>query len=263
MSRRWRISLGVVACIVVAVTVGHLQGWFAGGRARIPAPKIDLLADPVYSAYEFGRTDNVIDVGVQPMWIPTNIITEVMKRDMVLKDALARKGLELRFHGFRKGADVNFFLGRGDIEVGVGGDMPALTAAAESNVVVASVIQRGFCSIVARRQMLTTDLEGMRIAYPTGSISHYRLLRLLSSANLDESDVELVAMDVAMMPEALNRNEIDAFAAWEPTPTIALITCERAVVIHRSLSSGYLYFSRSFAQRHPEAMRLIVAAFGP
>ena len=259
MGRRWKMLLAAVACIAVVATVGHLRGWFVG-RPGIAAAKVDYLADPLYSTYEFGQSDNVIDVGVQPVWIPTNIITEVIKRDMVLKDELAQKGLEIRFHGFRKGADVNFFLDRGDLQVGVGGDMPALTAAAKSDVLVASIIQKGFCSIVARRQMLTTDLKGMRIAYGYGSISHYRLLHLLLSVGLDESDVDLVAMDVGMMPEALKQGEIDAFAAWEPAPAIALITCEDARVIHRSLSSGYLYFSRSFAQQRPDAMRLIIAA---
>ncbi len=246
---------------VVVLVIACWQGWFSSGPPPSPhASQPDLSADPIYKEYQFGQSERVIDVGIQPLWIPTNIIAEAMRRDMVLKDALAREGLEIRFHGFRKGVDVNYFLGRGDLEVGIGGDMPALTAGVESNVLVAAVIQRGACSIVTKRHMLIQDLAGLRIGYALGSVSHYALLHVIESAGLREKDVDLVAMDVECMPDALDRGEIDGFAAWEPTPTIALIQCEHAVVIHQSLSSGYLYFSASFAREHPRALRQIVAA---
>ncbi len=260
--KRTIVTVSATASVVVTVLViGCLRGWFSIGPAQSPyASEPDLSADPIYKEYEFGQSERVIDVGTQPLWIPTNIITEAMRRDRVLRDALAQEGLEIRFHGFRKGVDVNYFLARGDLEVGIGGDMPALTAGVESNVLVAAVIQRGSCSIVTKRHMLTKDLDGLRIGYAFGSVSHYALLHVLESAGLREEDVDLVAMDVEFMPDALDRDEIDGFAAWEPTPTIALIQCEHAAIIHQNLSSGYLYFSASFAREHPHALRQIVAA---
>ncbi len=261
MSKNGKVAAVVVACAVAVFAVGHSQGWFSGGGKRSSGNgEPDLSKDPVYGKYEFGQDGRVIDIGIQPLWIPTNMITEAMKRDGVLRDALARDGLTIRFHVFRKGADVNYFLARGDLEIGVGGDMPALSAAVRSGVVVAAVIQRGPCAIVAGHHMLTKDLKGLRIAYPYGSISHYALLRLLASAGVAHDDVRLVAMDVGPMPGALARGDIDAFAAWEPTPTIAIMQNPEAVVIHQSTSSGYLYFSRAFAQSHPGALRQIVAA---
>lgn len=80
-------------------------------------------------------------------------------------EALAGEGLEIRFFPFFKGADVNFFLGRGDLEGGIGGDMPAITAAANFGVVVSSTAQQGFCSMVARKHMLTDELRGRRTGY--------------------------------------------------------------------------------------------------
>lgn len=261
MRRNHRIAGVVGGCVAVAAGAAWLLGWFSGGSERVPpAATPDLSDHPIYSQHDFGRDDRVIDVGVQPLWIPTNLISEAMRRDGILRKDLADRGLEIRFHGFLKGADVNFFLARGDLEVGIGGDMPALTAVVNSEVTVASVVQRGSCWIVAREHMLIQDLAGMRIGYPFGSISHYTLLRTLASAGLGESDVDLVPMDVGPMPDALDRGEIDAFAAWEPTPTIALTQCKKAVLIHGSLSAGYMYFSRSLARERPAAMRRIVAA---
>ena len=251
------IGAGAVAGVALLVVLVVLNN-----REEPQAPSVstpDLSAHPIYSKYDFSKEANVIDVGVQPLW-PTGTVTEAMKRDTVLREALAEKGMEIRFHPFLKGADVNFFLRRGDLEAGVGGDMPAITAAAEFKVLVVGMIKEGFCAIVATRHMLMDKLRGKRVGYAFGSNAHYALLNALSLAGLQETDVRLVSLDVNEMPDALAQGRIDAFCAWEPTPTIALTRFEDQVVIHRSLSSGYLYFSRSFAESHPEALRLILAS---
>ncbi len=121
-------------------------------------------------------------------------------------------------------------------------------------------MQQGFCAVVAGKHMPMEDLRGKRIAYAFGSNAHYALLRAISSAGLEEADVHLIPLDVDQMPDALADGSIDAFSAWEPTPTIALKRFQNQVVIHRSLSSGYLYFSRSLTESRPEALRLIVAS---
>ncbi len=220
----------------------------------------DLSNHPIYSKYDFSRENNIINVGIQPLWLPTGAIAEAMERDAVLKKALSEQGMEIRFHPFLKGADVNFYLRRGDLDVAIGGDMPALTAAADSKVVVAALIQQGFSATVANKHMPMSELRGKRIGYAFGSNAHYALLQALLAVDLQETDVRLIPLDVNEMPDALNKGEIDAFSAWEPTPTIAVTQFEDQVVIHRSLTSGYLYFSSSFADGNPEAVRQIVAS---
>jgi len=78
--------------------------------------------------------------------------------------------------------------------------------------------------------------------------------------DLDESDVEMIPLDVTEMPDALNKGDIDAFSAWEPTPTISLMRFADHRIIQQSLISGYLYFSATFARDHPEAVDEIVLA---
>lgn len=247
---------GVLLLILVVGCAGS-------GSSTGPAPSAstpDLSDHPVYSTYDFGPDERTVDIGIQPLWVPTNVIAEAMKHDLVLENALLEHGLAIRFHSFLKGADVNFFLHRDDLEVAIGGDMPALTAVADSDAEIVSLIQYGFCSIVARRPMLMKELRGKRIAYAFGSMAHYALLQSLASDGLQGSDVRLVPLDVDEMPDALAQGTIDAFSAWEPTPTNAISRFGDQVIIHRSLCSGYLYFSRSFVDRYPEAVRQIVAA---
>ena len=125
----------------------------------------DMSHHPIYSKYEFGKTDNIIDIGIQPLEIPPGVISETMQRDTVLRDALSELGLKARFHPFLKGADINFFLRRGDMEVVFAGDMPTVTASTTLDVVVVTLTKMGFNSIVARDHMLLENLRGKRIAY--------------------------------------------------------------------------------------------------
>ncbi|MEE8320192.1 MAG: NrtA/SsuA/CpmA family ABC transporter substrate-binding protein [bacterium] len=238
---------------------------FSCQKAGTPIPAAsaespDLSEHPKYSSYSFGNDEHVVDIGIQPLWIPTNTIAETMKRDEILREAMEKLGIQLRFHPFYKGADVNYFMERGDLEVGIGGDMPAITAAANFNVFIPAIIQHGFSSIVAEEMFLQSDLRGKRIGYAFGSNAHYALLQAISAGGLTESDVILVPMDVNEMPEALDRGLIDAFSAWEPTPSIAEAIYKRQHRIFKTMTSGYLYFSRTFAERHSDIMTHIIAS---
>ncbi len=214
----------------------------------------------IYNSYEFGSTESIINIGTQPLYFPTGLITEVMKHDLILKEMLAEEGFEIRFHPFLKGNDVNHFLKSGDLDAGVGGDMPAISAVASMDIIVPIMIQQGFISIIATEHMLLKDLKGRSIAFAYGSNAHYALLNSLNSGGVKESQVNLVPMEVTAMADALKNGEIDAFSAWEPTPFLTLKKYAACAVIHRSLSSGYLYFSKSFYDKHKIALLHILAA---
>lgn len=220
----------------------------------------DLGNHPVYSKYELSARDNVIHMGIQPLGIPIGVITEAMRRDRVLEQELSGLGLAIRFHPFLKGADVNYFLEKGSLQVAVGGDMPAITAAANQDILVVSLVKKGFTSIVADGPMMVGELRGRRIGYPYGGNAHYALLDVLSSHGLAEADVRLIRLNVNEMAEALSKGKIDAFAAWEPFPTMALMKDSGFAVIHKSISTSYLYMDRGFQEKHPKAARLVLAS---
>jgi len=220
----------------------------------------DLSRHPIYSTYEFSREKGVVNIGVQPLYSPTGLITETMKRDDILRKSLSEMGMKVKFYSFLKGDDVNFFLRRGDLDVGIGGDLPAITAAATMEVVIPALVQHGFTSVIANQPMLIRELRGKSIGYAFGSNAHYALLKALSSDGLEEGQVKLVPVEVNEMPDALVTGKIDVFSAWEPTPAIALSTNSEATIIHQYLSSGYIYFQNDFAVKHPDVMRQIVAA---
>ncbi|MDM8540291.1 NrtA/SsuA/CpmA family ABC transporter substrate-binding protein [Desulfococcaceae bacterium HSG9] len=251
----WKII--IIGCVVILGTL--LVLYEKQDKKTPPISTPNPREHPVYSKYKFNK-NGVIRIGVQPLYLPASLITEAFKRDTILKDALSKMGLEIRFYDFLKGDDVNFFLRRGDLDAGIGGDMPALTAAATLDIVVPVMIQRGFVSIVANRQMLIDDLRGERIGYAFGSNAHYALLKTLASAGLDENHVDLIHIEVNQMPDALHAGKISAFSAWEPTPTVALKKYTNCTVIHKRLSFGFFYFLKTVYRKHPEAVTHILAA---
>ena len=248
----------LAVCLILVAHTALLKTCKAEDQSIVKAQ--DLSHHPVYSKYKFNNAENVINLGVQPLYSPTGFVTEVMKRDAVLRKDLSALGMEVRFYAFFKGGDVNWFLRKGNIDVGIGGDMPAITAAATMDTVIPALIQQGFTSVVANRSMLIRELRGKKIGYAFGSNAHYALLKALSSGRLSEDQVKLISMDVNEMPEALQSGKVTAFSAWEPTPAITLMKYPENIVIHRYLSSGYIYFMKIFSDKYPEIVRQIVAS---
>ncbi|WP_323765705.1 ABC transporter substrate-binding protein [Marinovum sp.] len=59
-------------------------------------------------------------------------------------------------------------------------------------------------------------LEGKRIGLPRGTGAEGFLLGVLGSAGLEESDVQLINVPPAELVTALNQNDVDAVAIWQP-----------------------------------------------
>jgi len=255
MAKRVSVALVLVSALIVILLVFVLR---ERDSEQLPILSPEVSQHEAYATYQFEEPDTVY-IGTQPLYAPTGLITESMRRDRILEANLGKLGLGVVYYPFLKGYDVNFFLSRGDIQVGVGGDMPTLSIAATTRVIIPVMIQSGPTWLVTKLGILPSELKGKRIAYAYGSNAHFMLLNLLSSYGLSETDVELVSMDVNKMIEAMLKDEVFAFAAWEPTPSVAI--AEHGFVgSFGVLSSGYMYFRGDFADKHPMAMREIVAA---
>lgn len=246
------LALILVVCLLLAApgAVWPAGQTFPLDESPTPAPA------PPPSA---GRA-RVVEFGNQPLWAPAAVITEAMRRDEILRQDLAELGLGLRMNSFLKGADANRALVKGKLDAAVAGDLPALWAAASQGAVVASLINQGQVSFIAKRRMLIPELRGKALGCTLGSSAHHALLRVLDLYGVGESQVSLTFMDIIDMPKALDENRVAAFVSWEPSTSMILGKHEDFIVIHRSQFTGYLYFSRGFATGQPEAARRILAA---
>lgn len=141
------------------------------------------------------------------------------------------------------------------------GDLPMIEFSLSTPVVIIGRVRQGFSTIVAPRGATPLNLKGMRIGNAFASAGHYALLKTLQNAGLSERDVTLVPLDVNQMPKALLEGKIDAFSAWEPTPSIFIAQYpDRFSSVGRQSGSGYLSVARRFADRHSESIPLLAAS---
>lgn len=221
-----------------------------------------MAAEANYAAtYSYGDGGKVIDLGGQPLGYPSGMFSSVMARDKILRRKLADLGMKLHPHFYLKGFDMIELMDGKRLKVGLLGDMPTILTAATNDVAIIGLVKQTFSSVVARDIGQISELKGKRIANAFGSSAHHALLRGLRSANLSEKDVTLVSKNVDDMPGALAEGNIDAFAAWEPAPTIALQGGKAFKVVYRGISTDYFVMSSDLIQHHPQAAREVVAAF--
>lgn len=218
-------------------------------------------AGDYYDQYGLTSTSPAVDLGVQPLGYPSGVVSTVMRHDRLLREALAAQGRPLATHAFLRGADMLPLLADARLEAGLLGDMPTLLAAAAGDVVIVGLVKQTSTAIVARGVHQVRGLAGKRIAYVEASSAHQTLLQGLKSVGLGESDVQLVRMRVDAMPEALQRGEIDAFAAWEPGPALALAADTRNRIVFRGQSSDYFVLQREFVTAAPAAAEVLVAGY--
>jgi sulfonate transport system substrate-binding protein len=80
-------------------------------------------------------------------------------------------------------------------------------------------LTEGLYRLVAKRSSgirTVADLKGKRVVVPRNTSAHYFLVRMLTTAGLQEHDVTLVAAPATEMALALVRGEADAISMWEP-----------------------------------------------
>lgn len=247
--------------------MGAIKLLRASGPFSLFSLCLALLASPplaeaaYFDSYELAPNPRRVDLGVQPMAYPLAFISSVMVRDRMLRQGLKEKGLELATHPFRKGNDMVALFGEGRLEGALLGDMPTVSVAVRAPAAIVGLGKRNFSSVVSRNYVRIEELKARRVGYSAGSSSHLVLLRGLDAAKMTEQDVRLVSMEPALMPEALEKGDIDAFSAWEPTPSISLARNPKNRAIYRGMSTDWFVLSREFSERNPEAADLLVAAF--
>ncbi|AMW04649.1 hypothetical protein GEMMAAP_06920 [Gemmatimonas phototrophica] len=76
---------------------------------------------------------------------------------------------------------------------------------------------RGADAVVARSTVGSiSELRGRRIGVRPGTFSELLVSRMLATANLSTSDVQLVSVAARNVPEALRNGTVDAAETWEP-----------------------------------------------
>ena len=218
-------------------------------------------AQEYYDKYDLKPNANDVYMGVQPMAYPLAFISSAMQRDQLLREDLKKAGLTLRVFPFRKGNDMVNLVGNGKLGIAFLGDMPTVNTLVRTPAVIAGLGKRNFSSIVSRNYGQLEALRGKRVAYSGGSSSHLVLLRGLKAAKMSESDVTMVPMEPSQMPDALDSGTIDAYSAWEPTPSISIARSPKNRAIYRGMSTDWVVLSGELVEQRPQATRALLASY--
>lgn len=238
---------------------GHGLLW--AGLLGVAGGALPVRAQAYFEHYDISSQAQVVDMGVQPMAYPLAFVSSTMLRDKLLRQDLQRLGVTLRAHPFRKGNDMLALFGGGQLEWAFLGDMPTVNALVRTPTAIVGLGKRNFSSVVSKTAMQIEGLRGKRIAYSPGSSSHLVLMRGLKSAGIAEAEVKLVAMEPSQMTEALESGAVDAFSAWEPTPSIAMQRNAANRAIYRGMSTDWVVADEAFTRQHADAALALTAAY--
>lgn len=211
--------------------------------------------------FEIPERDKFIVIANQPLNQPSGITSTLMQYDSILAEQLKSRGKTLKVIPVRKGADTKEPFRKGQLDVTVMGEIPAVAMAAEGLISITALTKQSNNATISKNFYRLNDLQGKTIACPSLlSSSCYGLVKGLNSVGIKENEVNIIEMDIDLMPEALANGKIDAFCAWEPTPSLAMASYRNFNVLNRNISMGYLCMSNEFIKNDPVSARYITAA---
>jgi sulfonate transport system substrate-binding protein len=175
--------------------------------------------------------------------------------------ALGSRNVAISWQEYAGGIQIVDALRRGELDLGVVGDCPAVFAQAEAVPVVYVASEppapHGVALIAPRHSALRSVkcLRGKRVAVNRAAQAHYLLMLALEEAGLQHEDIELCFEPPALALAAFQSGAIDAWAIWDPWLSSARIDLGARVLRDtRGLfdSSVYYLARERFAEAHPD-----------
>ena len=178
-----------------------------------------------------------------------------------------KEGISTRLVQFNNGGDLMTAMASGDVDVGYVGITPVLSSIDKGvPVKVISGVQTEGSGIVVDKDSgisSAKDLVGKSIATPGDSSIQYMLLKYyLKQNNIDIKDVQVSAMKVPSMNDALKSGKIDGMLTYEPFVTTAVENGNTELVDSSEIIPEHpccvVAASDNFLKEHPEEAKKIV-----
>src|SRR5882757_720458 len=193
-----KIFTRLAACLALAVTA----------LSAVSAVAQTPSGDPVKLRIGFQKSSTLI---------------AILKARGTLEQAVAPLNVRIEWGEFASGLPLTEALNAGavDFSADVADTVPVFAQAANANFVYVAQetpSPSAQAVIVHRDAPIQTlaDLKGKRIAVTKAAGSHYLLLAALASAKLSPADVKISYLAPADARAAFERNDVDAWFAWDP-----------------------------------------------
>ncbi len=179
----------------------------------------------------------------------------------VQKGWFEEAGVDIDFIWFDYVASMDAFAaGQVDAVTITNGDA-LVTGATGTRIVMIGIndYSDGNDKLVARRGINSvSELKGKKVGVEVGFVGHLLLLNALESADLRESDVEIINIATDQTAQALATGDVDAIVAWQPHSGQALSSVSGSTELFTSADvPGIIYDTlgvspRSLAQNRAE-----------
>ncbi|MCG8568031.1 MAG: NrtA/SsuA/CpmA family ABC transporter substrate-binding protein [Desulfobacterales bacterium] len=172
-------------------------------------------------------------------------IGSVLPMVAVERDYFSKQGIPIKPFRFSSGPSCMEALYSGSVDIATMGDTTALILTAKNPdfVVIASHAQGEFRHRVMVKPdspfNSLADLKGKRIGIRKGTSTHGGFLAALQAASLSGDAFMPMDLKPATMVDALMAGSLDAFAASEPTPSLAETRGARELTTFGGLGNQY------------------------
>ncbi len=194
-------------------------------KKLIGAVLIGSLAVGVIGCGKSDKKDDGKHLNIALQKVPGYIPLYLLRDSDDLKNALKEYDVKINFTEFESGPSENESFAAGQQDIGVIGNVPAITgiAAGQDRVLVGIAYngEKTEATLVPKDSDITKleDLKGKKVGLVVGSIAQNLLDAQLKSVGLSIADVTLVNLSPAEQSVALENGEVDAISTWEPNIT--------------------------------------------
>ena len=222
---------------------------------------IIILGAALYSLN--GDDSNVVKIG----YLPTDHDAALFVAQA--QDLYGKKGIKVETHQFKGGGDLMSAMASGVIDVGYVGITPVLSSIDKGVPikVVSGVQNEGSDLVVSNGSNITnaSDLPGKSVGTPgAGSVQFVLLLYYLKQNNISPDSVDIPAMQVAPMNDALNSNKIEGMLTYEPYGSISVYNGNKLLVNSGDIIEDHpccvVVASDKFIKNKPDALNVVLEA---
>ncbi len=181
------------------------------------------------------------------------------------QDTYKKAGLNVKSVEMSTGSNVISAVASGDIDVGYVGIVPALQGISQGVPIkiVGAVNLDGSGIVVDNNSNITSipDLEGKKIASPgVSSIQQVLLLYELQKYNMTAKDVNIISVNIFMIPNTLASHKVDAYIAYEPYVTLSPYRdTGRVLMYSEQIMPGYpccvIIARQDYIDKHPQELQ--------
>jgi len=197
-----------------------------------------------------------------------NGVLVVAREQAVLEKRFAASGITVTWLDFPSGPPMLEAMNAGSVDFGQVGDTPPIFAQAGGAKIVyvaGQPITNGQGILVKPDGPIRTltDLNGKRIGFTKGSSAHNVVLLALEKAGLQYSDITPVYLSPPDGAAAFARDNIDAWAVWDPYFAIGEVKGGGRVLAKASdvgKTNSFYIANRDFAVRFPQLVSAIIDA---